>query len=153
MMRHTLLSVAFLALMVPSTGRADDADSEKQVAMLSKQFMEAAVKGDTKAKDAILSDDWVVIDPDGNFVSKAQDTKNVKDNSFAFEAMDPSEVKVRVYGDAAVVTSRIHAKWKNKGEKGDDHVRVSEFYAKQGGKWQLVSTQVTRIAGQAGAKR
>jgi ketosteroid isomerase-like protein len=144
-MRHTLLSVAFLALMVPTMGRADDADAEKQVAMVSQQWREAIIKGDTKAKDAILSDDSVSIDPYGKFVSK-QDTKNDKDNSFVFEAMDASEVKVRVYGDAAVVTNRIHVKWKNKDEKGDNHVRVSEFYAKQGGKWRLVSSQVTFIA-------
>ena len=75
-MRHTLLSVAFLTLMVPAMGRADDADAEKQVAMLSKQFREADLKGDTEAMDALLSDDWVVIEPDGNLVSKAQDIKN-----------------------------------------------------------------------------
>ena len=152
-MRRTLLSAALLTLMVPSMGRADDAAAEKQVAMLSKQFREADLKGDTEALDALLSDDWVVIEPDGNLVSKAQNARNFKDGSVAFEAMDPSEVKVRVYGDAAVVTSRVHVKLKVKGEKVDTHVRVSEFYAKPGGKWQCVSTQVTNIAGQTGEKR
>ena len=152
-MRRTLLSAALLTLMVPSMGRADDAAAEKQVAMLSKQLREADLKGDTEAMDALLSDDWVVIEPDGNLVSKAQNARNFKDGSVAFEAMDPSEVKVRVYGDAAVVTSRVHVKLKVKGEKVDTHVRVSEFYAKPGGKWQCVSTQVTSIAGKTGDKR
>ena len=152
-MRLTLLSVAFLTLMVPAIGRADDAAAEKQVAMLSKQFREADLKGDTEALDALLSDDWVVIEPDGNLVSKAQNARNFKDGSVAFEAIDPSEVKVRVYGDAAVVTGRCHVKLKVKGEKVDTHVRMSEFYAKQGGKWRCVSTQVTNIAGQTGEKR
>ncbi len=145
-MRRTLAVAALLALMVPTTVCADDAAAEKQVATLSKQYREAAIKGDTEAMDALLSDDWVVIGPDGNLVSKAQDIRNFKDGSVAFEAMDPSEVKVRVYGDAAVVTSRLHAKLKMKGEKIDNHVRVSEFYAKQGGKWRCVSAQVTSIA-------
>jgi ketosteroid isomerase-like protein len=152
-MTRTLLAAALLALMVPATGRADDADAEKQVAMLSKQYREAAVKGDTEAMDAIQADDWVVIGPDGDIVSKAQNTKNVKDASVKFDSMAPSEVKVRVYGDAAVVTSRVHAKLKIKGEMVDDHVRVSEFYAKQGGKWRCVSMQLTSIAGQSGDKR
>jgi ketosteroid isomerase-like protein len=152
-MLRTLSAAAFLALMVPTIGSADDADSEKQVASLSKQFREAAVKGDTKAMDAILADDWMSIGPDGEVVSKAQNTRGFKDGNIDFEAMDPSEVKVRVYGDAAVVTSRVHVKLKVKGEKVDTHVRVSEFYAKPGGKWQCVSTQVTNIAGQTGEKR
>ena len=58
-MRRTLSAAALLALMVPTMGRADDADAEKQVASLSKQNHEALVKGDTKALDAILADDLV----------------------------------------------------------------------------------------------
>ena len=152
-MLRTLSAAAFLALMVPTIGSADDADAEKQVATLSKQFREAAVKGDTKAMDAILADDWMSIGPDGEVVSKAQNTRGFKDGNIDFEAMDPSEVKVRVYGDAAVVTSRVHVELTHSGHKIDDRVRVTEVYVRQGGKWQCVSTQVTSIAGKTGDKR
>ncbi len=39
-MLRTLSAAALLALMVPTMGRADDADAEKQVASLSKQIRE-----------------------------------------------------------------------------------------------------------------
>jgi ketosteroid isomerase-like protein len=152
-MRRSLLGAALLALMVPSMGRADDADAEKQVAMLSKQHREAVVKGDTKALDSILADDWVGINPRGDVESKAQQAKTLKDGSVDFEAIDPEEVKVRVYGDAAVVTGRYHVKLTSNGQKIDDLVRTTEVFVKQGGKWRCVSTQVTRIAGQPGEKR
>ena len=151
-MRHTLLSAAFLTLMVPSMGRADDAAAEKQVAMLSKQHREAVVKGDTKAIDSILADDWVGISPTGNVESKAQQAKTLKDGSVDFEAIDPEEVKVRVYGDAAVVTGRYHVKLTTNGQKIDQLVRTIEVFVKQGGKWRCVSTQVTSIAAQSGEK-
>src|SRR4051794_2384138 len=99
-MKRTLLAPALLALMVPTMGRADDADAEKQVAMLSKQHREAVVRGDTKAMDSILADDWVSIGPRGDVESKAQQAKGLKEGSIDFEAIDPEEVKVRVYGDA-----------------------------------------------------
>jgi ketosteroid isomerase-like protein len=152
-MRHSLLAAALLALMVPTMGRADDADAEKQVALLSKQHREAAVKGDTKALDSILADDWVGINPRGNVESKAQQAKTLKDGSVDFEAIDPEEVKVRVYGDAAVVTGRYHVKLTFNGQKIDDLVRTTEVFAKQGGKWRCVSTQVTSIARQPAEKR
>jgi ketosteroid isomerase-like protein len=152
-MRHTLLAAALLALFVPTMGRADDAAAEKQVATLSKQYREAAIKGDTGAMDALLSDDWIGIDPMGDVADKAKNAKDLKDGTVDIESIEPSEVKVRVYGDAAVVTGRSHVKLKYKGEKIDNHVRVSEFYAKQGGKWRCVSMQVTSIAGQSGEKR
>jgi ketosteroid isomerase-like protein len=152
-MRHTLLSVAFLTLMMPSMGRADDADAEKQVAKVAKQNREAAIKGDPQDMDALLADDWVGINPEGSVQSKAECVKDFKAGVVDFEAIDPQEVKVRVYGDAAVVSGRYHVKLTHSGHKIDDRVRVTEVYVRQGGKWQCVSTQVTSIAGKTGDKR
>jgi ketosteroid isomerase-like protein len=152
-MRHTLLSVAFLTLMMPSMGRADDADAEKQVAKVAKQHREAEVKGDTQALNALLADDWVAINPEGSVQSKAECVKDHKAGVVDFEAIDPQEVKVRVYGDAAVVSGRYHVKLTLSGHKIDDRVRGTEVYVRQGGKWRCVSTQVTSIAGKTGDKR
>ncbi len=152
-MTRTLLAAALLALVVPATGRADDADAEKQVATLSKQNYEALVKGDTSALDAILSDDWVVIDPFGEVISKARQAKELKDGTTDFASIDPSEVKVRAYVDTAVVTGRYQVKVKIRGQENSIPVRITESFAKQGGKWRCVSAQVTRIAAPAGQSR
>ncbi len=149
-MRRTLLAAALLALAVPTMGRADDADAEKQVGMLSKQYREAVVKGDTNAMDSILADDWVGINLAGDVESKAEQVKNLKDGSVDFEAIDPESVKVRVYGDAAVVMGSYHVKLTYNGQKSEILVRNTEVFARQGGQWQCVSTQVTSIAGQSG---
>ena len=146
MMRRTLSAAALFALMVPTMGRADDADPEKQVASLSKQNYAALVAGDTSALDAILSDDWSVIDPFGEVISKARQAKELKDWTADFVSFDSSEVKVRVDGDAAVVTGRYQVKVKIRGRENTILVRITESFAKQGGKWRCVSTQVTRIA-------
>src|SRR5437764_9665002 len=125
-MLRTLSAFAFLALMVPTMGRADDAGAEKQVALLSKQHREAVVKGDTRAMDSILADDWVGINPRGDVESKAHQAKTLKDGSVDFEAIDPEEVKVRMYGDAAVVMGRYHVKLTFNGQKVDHLVRTTE---------------------------
>ncbi len=44
-----------------------------------------------------------------------------------------------MYGDAAVVTGRYQVKLKFKGRENDDSVRITELFAKQGGKWRCVS--------------
>ena len=154
-MTRTLLAASLLALVVPATGHADDADAEKQVASLSRQNYAAMVAGDTSALDANLSDDWVVIDPFGNVVSKARQAKELKDGTMDFVSMDPSEVKVRVYGDAAVVTGRYQVVVKVRGQEEETSLpaRISETFVKQGGKWRCVSTQVTRIAAPGGESR
>ena len=88
-MIRTLSAAALLALMVPTMGRADDADSEKQVASLSKQNYAALVAGDTSALDALLSDDWLVIDPFGEVISKARQAKELKDGTIGFRLNRP----------------------------------------------------------------
>ena len=145
-MLRTLSAFAFLALMMPTMGRADDADTEKQIASLSKQTAEAALKGDAKTMDAIVADDCLVISPVGELVTKEEHLKAMKDGTLRFDSIEHSEVKVRVYGDAAVLTSRGLVKVTIKGRSETLSVRNSEFYAKQGGKWRCVSAQVTRIA-------
>ena len=145
-MRRTLSAAALLAQMVPAMGRADDADPEKQVASLSNRNHAALVAGDTSALDALLSDDWEGISPFGEVISKARQAKELKDGTLDFISIDPSEVKVRVYGDAAVVTGRYQVELKLRGRENTIPVRITESFAKQGGKWRCVSAQVTRIA-------
>lgn len=152
-MRHTLPVVAVLALMVPTTGRADDADAKAEVAKLTRQASESLVKGDTTTLDTILADDWVVIGPDGQVGTKDSQAKDLKEEATDFVAMDASEVKVRVYGDAAVVTGRYQVKVKMRGQERGGPVRRTDFFAKVGGKWRCVSTQVTHIASQSGEDR
>jgi ketosteroid isomerase-like protein len=151
-MLRTLSAAAFLALMVPTIGSADDADSEKQVASLAKQSTEATLKGDTKTLDAILADDFVVINPFGELETKAVHLKWLKDGTLRFDSVESSEEKVRVYGDAAVLTVRGRVKVTFKGRSESLSVRNSEFYAKQGGKWRCVFQQVTPITAQSGEK-
>ena len=152
-MLRTLSAAAFLALMVPTIGSADDADSEKQVASLSKQFREADGQGRHQGHGRHPGRRLGGHRAGRRCRQQGSEREELKDGTIDFEAMDPSEVKVRVYGDAAVVTSRVHVKLKIKGEKVDNHVRVSEFYVKQGGKWRCVSTQVTSIAEPSREKR
>ena len=151
-MLRTLSAAAFLALMVPTIGSADDADSEKQVASLSKQ----SARRRSRATPRPWTPSWPTTGWSSARSAKSSARLRTRGTSrtghFDFEAMDPSEVKVRVYGDAAVVTSRVHVKLTSSG-RVDDRVRVTEVYVKQGGKWRCVSTQVTSIAGKTGDKR
>ena len=82
----------------------------------------------------------------GDTGDKAQLLKELKDGTMKFEAMDESDVKVRVYGDAAIVTGRLQAKVKRQGQEVGGLSRFTQVFVRQGGKWRCVATQVTRIA-------
>ena len=143
-MRRMLLVAAILSVTAPAIGQATDA--EKEVARLSQQVYEAYVKADTSFLDGALADDWMVIRPRGETSDKAQLLKELKDGTVKYEALDESDVKVRVYGDAAIVTGRLQSKVKRQGQEVGGPARYTQVFVRQGGKWRCVATQVTRIA-------
>ena len=124
----------------------------KEVAKLSKQMTDALVKGDMAFADGVTADDWMIIVDNGIVGDKAQRLKDVKDGTLKYEALDKSEMKVRVYGDAAVVTGRAQIKIRFKGQEVGGIDRFTEVFVRQGGKWRCVSTHGSRITAQSGEK-
>ena len=142
-MYRTLLALTLLAAALATTGRA--ADLEKELVGLSVQFTEAMIAGDTTLLDRIMDDHWTLITPNGDVIGKSQFLKEYSDGITKCEAMDKSDVMVRVYGDAATVSGRIRTSIKVEGRQvgGDD--RFTEVYVRRDGGWRNVSTQATRI--------
>ena len=69
----------------------------------------------------------------------------MKARTIVFESIEPVDEKVRVYGDAAIVSGRYHVKVNDKGHAFDDRVVTTLVFIKRGGEWRCVSSQVTRI--------
>jgi ketosteroid isomerase-like protein len=145
-MRRWLLTATSFVLAIACAGRAHEPDPEKQVAALSERHRVAAVKGDTKALDTVLADDWVVVGPTGEVDTKRQQEQKMKDGSLVFEAIDAKEVKVRMHGDTAIVMGLYHIKVTLNGRKVDGVFRNTGVFAKQAETWRCVFNQVTPVA-------
>jgi ketosteroid isomerase-like protein len=91
--------------------------------------------------------------PTGEIDTKRQQEKKIKDKDLVFEAIDPKEVKVRVYGEAAIVMGLYHIKATLNGRTVDGVFRNTEVFAKQAGRWRCVFNQVTPVAGPPAEKR
>jgi ketosteroid isomerase-like protein len=121
-------------------------ETEKQLITLCNQYSDAYLSKDISSLDSILADDWTLITADcGDEVNKAKQLKDLKDGTLRVEAINDSDVKVRVYGDAAIVTGRRQSKVTNKKHDVSDLTRFSQFYILQEGRWRCVRTQVTSI--------
>lgn len=137
-------------LLAPAQATKDKATgdlSSKQVIMLlENEGREATLKNDIEANDRLLADDWVNINVDGSITTKAKLMELLKAGSFKIMSIDNDEVMVRVYGDAAVVTGRSTTK---RAGQGDDivtrQVRFTRVYAKQQGRWRVVSAHNTLL--------
>ncbi len=106
----------------------------------------AVVKGDTATLDKQTSDDYVLISMTGRMADKSQMLDGFKSGQSKLTSNELSDLKVRVYGDAAVVTGKADVKGTLGGQDATGQVLFTRVYVKKGGRWQSVSLQQTRIS-------
>jgi ketosteroid isomerase-like protein len=143
-----ILVVCVALLAGPSSGsqpRQSDAIA-MALADIEQQLATAWVKGDREAIGRILAPDWSVIDTTGRVLSKQQ----VMDEAFGssdrkVDAMTIDDVKVRTFGEVAVVTGRTAAAGRHRDTSSSVVLRFTDVFARREGRWQVVASQGTLV--------
>ena len=110
---HPLMVLAISTLIVGVSLLT--ADAKQEVLKLEEELGAAILRSDTAKLGHILADEWEVIIPTGEVWTKETALMLLKTGILAVESGENSDVKVRVYGDTAVVTGRGISKGKYKG--------------------------------------
>jgi len=126
--------------------RQKDESAEQELIKLENEWADALVKHDWTFLERILADDYLVTDPEGNVSAKAQEIAFFKSGEFAVTSCAHHEMKVRVYGDTAVVTGHTTTKGTYKGKDFIDNVRWTDTWIKSAGQWQCVAGHSSAIA-------
>lgn len=125
----------------PSTSDAATAD----LIALEKQFAQALVKGDVESLDGLVSDDWIIIGPEGGVINKSAFLDVVKSGALTHSTMELDETRVRIYGDTAIVTARAVTTGTYQGQTFTTQERSTDFFVRQQRQWKCVLTQLTTI--------
>jgi ketosteroid isomerase-like protein len=133
-----------VALCAAPSARAQSV--EDQIKKLETDRAAAVVKGDVAAIASQTAEDYTLINANGELSGKAQTMDAIKSGSIKLSANDLSDVKVRVYGNTAVVTGKANAKGVIGGRELKGPVMFTRVYVKKDGKWQSVAFQQTPIA-------
>ena len=112
---------------------------------LDKEWSAAIVKNDADAIEPFMSDDWVIIGPDGNVIERSRFLEVIKSGALTHESMESDDWLVRSYGDTALVTSQTKTKGKYQGHAFETHERSTSVFVRKNGRWQCVHTQLTPI--------
>ena len=119
---------------------------ESELRRIDREWNEAYPRRDVEALGRILADDWTCVDGSGRLVSKAELIERVASNPNPFDSHEFDEFTLRVYGDAAVVTGRLTGRGREGGREFVLSQRYTRVYARRGGAWQAVATQVTVVS-------
>jgi len=118
---------------------------EEELLKLENEFARAVTSNDADALDELLADDWVIVEPDGSLIDKARFLGVIKSGALSHESMESTDLRVRIYGNTAVVTGLTATKGKFMGQDFASCERATDIFVKQSDRWQCVFTQLTRF--------
>ena len=118
---------------------------EEELLELEKAFGQAIVSNDLEGIGRLVTDDWIIIDPNGEIVDRARFFEVIKSGALTHEMMESEDLRVRVYGDSAVVTAVTRTRGTFMGEEFSTQERATDVFVKRDRRWQCVLTHLTRF--------
>ena len=118
---------------------------EAALKALEEKWDTANLKGDTATLSAIFVDTFISTSSEGKVRTKAEILAQLKSGEVKYEISKVDDMKVFVYGDAAVVNGRWKAKFVEKGKLVDTSERFTDTYIRQSGQWRCVASQGSTI--------
>jgi uncharacterized protein (TIGR02246 family) len=123
-----------------------DTAAVQELMRLETVWNEAHRNGDADALDKLWADELEVTVPKMPVMSKSEVLGFARSGRMKFQRYQTSSVKVRVYGDAAVVSGRLQRTRTPNGKTLDDDWRFIKVYVKRDGRWLVVAFQASDAA-------
>ena len=137
--------VSAVVVWARTTVQPTSGSVEQELLKLEQDWANALVKADLTFLEGIFTEDWTATDQDGAFYSRAQYLAYLKSGEEVSSSLVFDDMKVRIYGDAAVVTGRSTFKGMLKGKDVSGQDRYTDTFAKRAGRWQCVASHWSRI--------
>ena len=118
---------------------------EEDLLKLEKEFAQAIVANDPEAIGRFVTDDWIIINADGGIIDSERFLGVIKSGALTHEMMESDDIRVRVYGDGAVVTALTRTKGKFMDQEFSTHERATDVFVRLDGQWRCVLSQLTRF--------
>jgi ketosteroid isomerase-like protein len=112
---------------------------EQVIRKLDNERIQAQIHADAAALERIYADDFIGVGPSGTVRTKPQVISDFTSGDLKFRSITTDDVRVHVYGDAAVETGRSTMDGQDKGKAVPHDTRFTRVWVKQQGCWRLVA--------------
>ncbi len=158
-----------LVLLTAAVGLLSAGEPAAEVQAAEKAWARAVVKRDYAALEKLYDNDLIYAHSSGVVETKKEYIEKLYDNDLIYahssgvvetkkeyidklrtgaqryDAIEHSEMKVRVHGDAAVVHCHVAMKGVNPKGPFDDKLMMLHLWVKKGGVWRLAAHQTTNL--------
>jgi len=147
MHRFLLAAAVLIGLATPTL--ADVAGDERDLKQLTADIQAAVVDENLAFLEGVLHPDYVHTRPNGVVSDRGQFLASVKQDeaepNVNYDKLTSKDIKVRLYGDTAVLTGRSGIASDDAAGALNGETRWTRIFLRQGGKWKLVAFQATLV--------
>jgi len=128
-------------------------EAEQAVLAAHDRRIAATIKGDLAGLAAMMTDDLTYTHSSGVEETKAQFLEALKTGKYVYREITPRDRRVRVHGDAAIVSGPCRVVIEPGGKRTELDLYFTELYVKEGGEWRMALWQSTRLPAPAPAAK
>ena len=118
------------------------AQAEQELRQLERSLIAAIQRKDSEKLDRIWADEYLGTAPDGRVVTKADLISAVKGGAIALESLEVDDLRLRLFGDVAVMTGHARVKANVDNEDYSGSYRGTGIFIKRQGHWEVAGVQV-----------
>ena len=123
-----------------------EGDPVRHLTDLQQQLARAWVAGDRAAIERIIAPEWTVTGPDGQISTRADVLREVfETRTHRISSLTVDDVRVRVFGDAAVVTGRTRGRGESGNTPYDVEIRFTDTFVRRDEGWQAVASHASLV--------
>jgi uncharacterized protein (TIGR02246 family) len=124
---------------------AQAGDVERAVLAAQDRRIAATIAGDVAALAGMMTADLTYTHSSGVEEPKAEFLEALKNGKYAYREIVPRDRRVRVHGDAAIVSGPCHVVIEPGGKRTEVDLYFTELYVKEAGEWRMALWQSTRL--------
>lgn len=134
-----------LVLLVLAMPRPLPAAGQDELLAIDASWNTLRLRSDVAGLDQLLADDWVLTHSDGKVQTKRDYLDELATRSRSNQAIGNEDVRLRRYGDAAVVTGTSVQSGVSNGQPWNGRFRFTRVWVERDGHWVMVASHSSRI--------
>ena len=134
----TGIAVALWLIVAPAHASSE---AEGELLKLNADYDQAIMRGDAAALERIFADEYIYTNPKCEVLGKEEQIAELSSGAGKLEGAKSDDVRIRVYGETAVMTGRFTARSRRDGKDFQVEERYTAVWVRRDGRWQLVAEQ------------
>ncbi len=137
----TLVLIATATLLSCKSKEKPDTGAEQELLRLNNLYDSALIHLDTGVLKRLYADELVYTNPDGNLLTREQQINSITTSEMKWDTGKSEDVKIKVFGTAAVMTGSFQAKGNYRGNPVTINERYTAVWIKKDDGWKMVAEQ------------